>query len=80
MNKVFRILLLLVWLELGLLLILIPWSSYWETNYFLDRFPILIPYLLNPYLRGAISGLGLIDGFLAAEAFRRGANAIVERH
>lgn len=79
MNRVSRIILLLLWLELGLLLVLLPWSDYWEMNYFFNRFPGLIPYLLNPYVRGAISGLGLVDAILAAETFRRRAAAIVER-
>jgi hypothetical protein len=79
MNRVLRVLLLLVWLELGLLLILVPWSNYWEANYFLNRFPGLIPFLLNPFLRGAVSGLGLLDAVLAAETFRRRATAIVAR-
>jgi len=79
MNRALRIILLLLWLELGLLLVLLPWSDYWELNYFLNRFPSLIPYLLNPYVRGAISGLGLVDAILAAETFRRRAAAIVEK-
>jgi hypothetical protein len=80
MNRVLRVILLLLWLELGLLLVLLPWSGYWEMNYFLIRFPELDRFLLNPYLRGAISGLGLVDAVLAAETFRRRAIAIVERH
>lgn len=80
MNRVLRVLLLLIWLELGLLLILVPWSNYWETNYFLSRFPGLIPFLLNPFLRGAVSGLGLLDAVLAAETFRRRATAIAARN
>jgi len=79
MNRVLWVLLLLVWLELGLLLILLPWSRYWEANYFLARFPVLMPFLLNPFLRGAVSGLGLLDAILAAESFRHRANAIVAR-
>jgi hypothetical protein len=80
MNRVLRIILLLLWLEMGLLLVLLPWSDYWEMNYFLNRFPSLIRFLLNPYVRGAVSGLGLVDAILAAETFRRRATAIVERH
>lgn len=80
MNRVLRVLFLLVWLEIGLMVILIPWSPYWETNYFLNRFPGLIPLLLNPYVRGMISGLGLLDAFFAAEAFRSGASAFVDRN
>jgi hypothetical protein len=72
MARFLRVLLVLSWLELGLILVLLPWTAFWDNNYFLDRFPILIPILLNPYLRGAISGLGLMDAVLALEAFRRG--------
>ncbi len=71
MHRVLRVLLLLIWFELGVLLVFLPWSGFWERNYFLDRFPTLIPYLLNPYLRGAITGLGLLDMGLAGQSFRR---------
>ncbi|HEV2299233.1 MAG TPA: hypothetical protein VGR72_12030 [Candidatus Acidoferrales bacterium] len=71
MNQILRVLLLLLWLELGLLLILLPWSPFWETNYILNKYPSLIHILLNSYLRGAISGLGVLDAVLAVDAFRR---------
>ncbi len=79
MNRILRVLLLLVWLDVGLVLILIPWSNFWETNYFLNSYPGLIPILLNPYLRGAVSGLGLIDAALAVDAFRRRTHPVVTR-
>lgn len=62
---------LLLWLEMGLLIILIPWSPFWDGNYFLNRYPVLIPILLNPYVRGAISGLGVINAVMAVDSFRR---------
>ncbi|MFZ0639382.1 MAG: hypothetical protein WA020_02840 [Candidatus Acidiferrales bacterium] len=70
-HRLLRALLLLLWLELGLLIILIPWSPFWDANYFLNRYPTLIPILLNPYVRGAISGLGVVDAVLAVDSFRR---------
>jgi hypothetical protein len=79
MNRFLRAVLLLIWLELGLLLILLPWSNLWDGNYFLNRFPVLIPILLNPYLRGAISGLGVIDAVLAVDSFRRHPAAVATR-
>ena len=69
-------LLLLLWLEMGLLIILIPWSRFWETNYFLNHYPSLIPILLNPYVRGAISGLGVVDAVLAVDSFRSKRTAV----
>jgi len=71
MNRALRVLLLLAWFEFGLILVLLPWMRFWEANYFLERFPLLIPILLNPFLRGAVSGLGLLDAGLALGAFRR---------
>lgn len=65
MNLALRILRTLICFELGILLILAPWSGFWERNFFLERFPDLIPYLLSSYTRGAISGLGLLDIFVA---------------
>ena len=71
MQRAVRVLALLAWLELGLLLILLPWSAFWDRNYFLNRYPDLIVIALNPYVRGAISGLGILDAIMAIDAFRR---------
>lgn len=62
-------LLLLSWIlfcfELGVFLLVLPWTSFWEQNYFLYRYPALSAWVRNYYLRGAISGLGLLDIGLA---------------
>ena len=54
-------------LEAGLLLILIPWSSFWERNYFAALVPGLGAFLGNAFVKGAVSGLGLVN-VLAAVA------------
>lgn len=79
MNRIFRVLLLLVWLELGLMLVLVPWSDIWQANYFLIQFPELGTILRSPYLRGAISGLGVMNVFLALESFRQRAATVAKR-
>ncbi len=71
MNRIARILLLLFWLAFGLALILVPWSDYWEANYFLFQYPELALFLKNGFLRGAVSGLGFMNVLLALEGFRR---------
>jgi hypothetical protein len=48
-------------IEVGLLLIVLPWSSFWERNYFGYALPILRPFLTNDFVRGAISGLGVLN-------------------
>ena len=54
-------------LEAGLLLILIPWSAFWERNYFVEALPSIGAFLTNNYVRGAVSGLGVVN-LLAALA------------
>ncbi len=65
MARLFGATVILFCLELGLFLLVVPWTSLWQHNYFLFRWPELTPWLANYYLRGAISGLGLIDLGLA---------------
>jgi hypothetical protein len=78
MNRVLRILLGLICLQAGVLLVFLPWSPFWDRNFFLERFPGLVPYALNPYLRGGVTGLGLLDVFIAGTVFigRRNRDAV----
>lgn len=75
MNRFLHALLVLLCFEIGAILIYLPWSSFWEQNYFLLRFPSLIPILLHPSLRGVVSGLGVLDIILAAGMIRRNSQA-----
>jgi hypothetical protein len=65
MNRVLRALLVVLCFEMGALLLYLPWSVYWDQNYFLSHFPSLIPVLLHSSFRGAVSGLGVLDILLA---------------
>jgi hypothetical protein len=47
--------------EVGLLLIVLPWSGFWEQNYFASLLPWLKDFLTNNYVRGAVSGLGIVN-------------------
>ncbi|MEZ5284004.1 MAG: hypothetical protein R2712_04180 [Vicinamibacterales bacterium] len=44
---------------------LIPWSRFWERNYFAILVPALQSVITNHFVRGAISGLGLVNLWLA---------------
>lgn len=70
MKRILRVVIFLFWLELGMVLILVPWSDYWDMNYFLFQYPPLALFLKNAYLRGAVSGLGIMDVLLAVASFR----------
>lgn len=44
-----------------MLLIALPWSTFWERNYFAYALPALRPVLSNNFVRGAVSGLGVVN-------------------
>jgi hypothetical protein len=56
-----RLLLVAYFIEVGLLLVLVPWSPFWERNYFLTALPALQEIVRNNYVRGAVSGLGVVN-------------------
>lgn len=40
---------------------MLPWSSFWERNYFAQAMPVILPLLTNNFVRGAVSGLGVLN-------------------
>lgn len=61
-----------------------PWSRFWERNYFADLMPGLHVAMTNNYVRGAISGLGLVNIWIAltelGEMIARREDVIHPRH
>ena len=39
----------------------LPWTLYWERNYFVSHMPWLGVVAMNNYVRGAISGIGFVN-------------------
>ena len=72
-DRQWFVLYVLVCLEVGILLILVPWTSIWDRNYFLQAYPTLTSLMLEPAFRGAVSGLGVANIYL-------GLNEILWRH
>lgn len=60
-DRQWYVLYVLVCLEVGVFLILVPWSAIWERNYFLQAYPMLGTIVLDPTFRGAVSGLGIAN-------------------
>lgn len=56
-----RLLLIAVFLEVGVVLLVVPWSHFWERNYFAESLPLVQALITNNFVRGAISGLGLLN-------------------
>ena len=58
-------------LEIGLFLLIFPWTDYWGSNYFSSLFPQMETLWDNMYLRGAVSGLGAANLYISfVEIFR----------
>ncbi len=76
-----RLLLVALFLEVGFVLVVAPWSSFWDRNYFAESLPLVDAIVSNNYVRGAVSGLGVIN--IAAgivELFSLLMSRHVERH
>ena len=56
-----RLLLIAFFLEAGFVLILVPWSPFWDRNYFAQHLPIGQAVITNNFIRGAVSGLGVVN-------------------
>jgi len=75
-QRIASVLFIVFCLELGLFLLLYPWTDSWSANYFswigpLQLQPAWHELWNNGYVRGAISGLGLVNIWVAvAEALR----------
>ena len=61
MNKVLRAMIIVLCFEMGALLLYLPWSSFWERNYFALAWPPLRLVLTNNFVRGAVCGLGVVN-------------------
>jgi len=70
-SRVQAVVFILFCLEMGVVLALFPWSSLWDRNYFFTLAPRWSEIFSSSYLRGAISGLGLVNVIIAVrEAWR----------
>jgi hypothetical protein len=67
-DRLLRVVLAFIWFDLGMLILILPWTHLWESNSLLTRYPGLIPFALSGFMRGAISGIGLLDMAMAADA------------
>jgi hypothetical protein len=61
MNRLLAVAFILFCFEIGLFLVFVPWSQLWEHNVLLAYSFHLRGFLLNNFLRGAVSGLGVVD-------------------
>jgi hypothetical protein len=51
--------------EIGIFLVVFPWMDNWTLNYFPGAFPRLEDLWDEPALKGALSGLGVVNIYVA---------------
>ncbi len=70
-GRLFLVEFIFVCLVIGILLIAAPWTPLWSENSLVMGFPRVREIMMNDFVRGLVSGLGLIDVWLAiSEAVR----------
>jgi len=60
-QRVWLVIFVLFCVELGLLMVVLPWTQFWTSNRITAQLPALRGVLDNTFLRGVLSGLGLVD-------------------
>ena len=58
---------LLFCVEVGLVLLLLPWTLLWDNNYFFSLQPQHSGFWLSNHLRGAVSGVGLVNLWMGVD-------------
>ena len=70
-NVALSLIFIVFCLELGMFLVIFPWTDFWEGSFFSSLPPEWRLYWDNAYLRGAISGLGIVNVYISlVEIFR----------
>jgi hypothetical protein len=68
-HKAGAVLLITLCVEIGIFLLIFPWTGGWDK--FVSFAPRLRPYCDNLYVRGAISGIGIVNLYISlAETIR----------
>jgi len=60
-----RILFALFTYAVGVFLVVFPWTDFWAVNSLGEAFPALRDLWLEPSFRGAITGLGFVNIYIA---------------
>jgi hypothetical protein len=70
-HKLAAVLYCVFCLEVGIFLLVYPWMDAWSRNWLFQLRPDWAPFLISEPFRGAVSGLGVLNLFIAvSEVFR----------
>ena len=75
LQRLWLVVFVLFCLEVGIILTVLPWTKLWTDNSMLLSYPALRDFLMHNFVRGVVSGLGLVDiwmGVAEAVTYREG--------
>src|ERR1700730_11437890 len=64
-RKLGVVLFMMVCFEVGLFLLIFPWMQYWRNNSIAGFAPWMHGLWINPFFRGALSGLGVVNLYIS---------------
>lgn len=64
LHRLSLVLFVIFCIELGMLLTVLPWTPVWVNNGLLAQHPLLKSILEGNFVRGLVSGVGLVDIWL----------------
>lgn len=67
MQRMFTVTYCLFCLVVGMALVTLPWAPNWFDQGMIERWPALQSVLQHGFVRGAISGLGIIDIWIGVQ-------------
>lgn len=71
-HRLLRICFTIFAFEVGLFLVIFPWmDETWSINYFQDLVPMFQNIWQDPYFRGALTGLGFVNLYIACQELIR---------
>jgi hypothetical protein len=69
--KAAYILYILYSLEIGILLVCLPWWRFWDNNFLLYLYPRFRPLVADPFFKGFVVGLGIVNILIGIQEFVR---------
>ncbi|MGA9564224.1 MAG: hypothetical protein WBS19_01755 [Candidatus Korobacteraceae bacterium] len=73
LQRLWLVVFVLFCLEVGIILTVLPWTKLWTDNSLLAPYPAVKEFLNYGFVRGLVSGLGLVDiwmGVVEAVTYR----------
>ena len=61
MHRISLVIYVIFCIEIGMLLAVLPWMRIWTENALVTGYPILKLVLQHGFVRGAVTGVGLLD-------------------